>query len=96
MAELLAMTKTGLFTTPSLLADDDFNRRRFGHILLLEWDITRRHIRARVSLFNSVVWTIMLARNFSGIFREIRSCHFYDIQNRIVKQLPVFSRDLVP
>jgi hypothetical protein len=79
-----------------LLADDDVNRRRFGHILYLEWDITRKHVLARVSLFNSILWTIMLAKNFSGIFREIKSCHIYDIQNRVVKQLPVFRRELVP
>ena len=79
-----------------LLANDDFNRRRFGHILLVEWDITRRHVLAKVSLFNSIAWTIMLARNVSGIFREIKSCHFYDIQHREVKQWPVFNRELVP
>ena len=80
----------------SLLANDDFSRRRFGHILLVEWDITRRHVLAGVSLFNSITWTIMLARNNAGIFREIKSCHFYDIQHRVVKQWPVFSRELVP
>jgi hypothetical protein len=79
-----------------LLANDDFNRRRFGHILLVEWDITRRHVLARVSLFNSIAWTIILARDVSGIFREIKSCHFYDIQHRVVKQWQVFSRELVP
>ena len=79
-----------------LLADDHFNCRRLGHILVLEWDITRRHVLARVSLFNSIMWTIMLAKTFSGIFREIKSCHMYDIQHRVVKQLPVFSRELVP
>lgn len=79
-----------------LLANDDFNRRRLGHILFLEWDKTRRHVLARVSLFNSIAWTIKLAKFFSGIFREIKSCHFYDIQHRIVKQWPVVSRELVP
>ena len=49
-----------------LLANDDFNHRRLGHILLLEWDITRSHVLARVSPFNSVVWTIIMAKNFSA------------------------------
>jgi hypothetical protein len=79
-----------------LLANDDLNRRRFGHILSLEWDRTRRHVLARVSLFNSISWTVMLAKYCSGIFREIKSCHFYDIQHRVVKQWPVISRELIP
>lgn len=78
------------------LANESFKHRRPGHILLLEWDITRRHVLARVSLFNSITWTSMLAKNFSGIFREIKSCHFYNIQNHVVKPLPGFNRELVP
>jgi HNH endonuclease len=79
-----------------LFANDTLHRRRFGHILCLQWDITRRHVLAEVSLFNSLMWTMILARDFSGLFREIKHCHFYDIQKLIVNQLPVISRELVP
>jgi hypothetical protein len=79
-----------------LFANDTLHRRRFGHIMCLQWDITRRHVLAEMSLFNSLTWTMILARDFSGLFREIKHCHFYDIQKLIVNQLPVISRELVP
>lgn len=83
-------------TNQPLLANDSFNYRRLGHILALEWDITGRHVLARVSLFNSITWTIILAEYFSGIYREIKCCHFYDIQKHSIKELRVFSRNLLP
>lgn len=82
-------------STKPLLANDYPNYRRLGHLLVLEWDITRRHVLARVSLFNSIAWTIMLAKSFSGLYRDIKSAHCYDIQNRAVKRLTVVSRELV-
>jgi hypothetical protein len=75
-----------------LFANDTLHHRRFGHILCLQWDITRRHVLAKVSLFNSLTWTMILARDFSGLFREIKQSHFYDIQKLIVNQLPIISR----
>lgn len=95
----LPKRELGEFIKPSnqpLLANDSYNNRRLGHILLLEWDITRHHVLAKVSLFNSITWTIILAEYFSGIYREIKSCHFYDIQKHSVKKLPVYSRNLLP
>jgi hypothetical protein len=79
-----------------ILEDEKSNLRRLGHILALMWDIKRRHVLAKLSLFNSITWTMILAKNFSGIFREIKSCHFYDIQKFTVNQRPVISRELIP
>lgn len=79
-----------------ILEDESSNRRRLGHILGLMWDIKRRHVLAKVSLFNSITWTVMLAKDFSGIFREIKSGHFYDIQNLTVNQRPVIPREQIP
>ena len=83
-------------TNKPILEDESSNRRRPGHILALMWDINKRHILAKVSLFNSITWTVMLAKDFSGIFRAIKSCHFYNIQNFTINQLPVIPRELIP
>jgi hypothetical protein len=79
-----------------ILEDESINHRRLGHILALMWDIKRKHVLAKVSLFNSITWTVMLAKDSSGIFREIKSCHFYNIQNLKVNQCSIISRELIP
>lgn len=82
-------------TNKPLLYNDYFKYRRLGHILSLEWDITKRHVLAHVSLFNQITWTIILTKYFSGVFREIKNCHFYNIQNHEVTKLPSISRELL-
>lgn len=71
-----------------ILSDDQPTRRQTnGHLVTLGWSATGRDIVGQVSPFNEITYAISLARNFSGIFRDIRSGHCFDFQSRTISPL---------
>ena len=57
------------------------------HLITLNWDPSGRHIIGQVSLFNEITYNILLARNFSGLWRDIQRGHRFDISEHRVKHL---------
>ena len=58
-----------------------------GHLITLEWGELDQHVIGQVSLFNEITYKVTLARNFSGLWRDIRSGHKFHISERRVKRL---------
>jgi hypothetical protein len=60
---------------------------RKWHLIILEWGELEHYIIGRVSLFNEITYRVTLARRFSGLWRDIRSGHKFDISERRVSPL---------
>lgn len=58
-----------------------------GHLLALSWDDTRRKILCKVCPFSHKTYLVRLCDEFEGIWREIVSAHFYDLQSMSVSPL---------
>ncbi|NIM05873.1 MAG: hypothetical protein GTN65_09700 [Armatimonadetes bacterium] len=58
-----------------------------GHVITLSWQRYRRDMVARVSLFLQFEWETLLARSFDRISWDLRSGHFWNLENRTVKGL---------
>ena len=56
-------------------------RRRFGHIVTVNWATDRVSIISQVSLFNWASYRVSLATNFSSTQRNIRRGHFFNVNN---------------
>jgi len=67
-----------------------------GHLLALEGDAIRGKIIARVALFNDITYTLQLCEHFSGIWRDFRSGHHFDVDTNGVTQLRSVSASLMP
>ncbi len=86
-------------TYPIVVADDnpilanDFRTRRQteGHLITVNWTPDKRHVVGQVSFFNRVTYRVSLARNFSGLWHDIRSGHHFDLGSRRVSRLAATS-----
>lgn len=79
-----------------ILADDTVNRRHTnGHLITTGWSPDRRHIVGQVSLFNWATYRVSLARGFSGLWRELRSGHHFNIESLDVEPLLGIPRPLL-
>lgn len=79
-----------------VLADDTATRRQtVGHLVTVGWVGGARHLLAQVALFNDIKYEVLLARNFTGLWREIRSGHHFDPTQRKVTRLVGVSRRIV-
>ncbi len=71
-----------------ILADDlRYRRQTNGHLITVAWAADGRSVTGQVSLFNEVRYRVSLARNYPGVWREIRSGHLFDIESRRVDEL---------
>lgn len=78
-----------------ILADDHPTRRQTeGHLITLNWTPSRRSVVGQVSLFNEITYIVSLARNFSGVWRPIRSGHHFDVSRRRITALGATSLTL--
>lgn len=77
--------------TPILATDTRTARQTVGHLVTLNWTADKRHIVAQVSLFNRVTYRVSLARDFSGLWRPIRSGHHFDIASGRISPLAATS-----
>lgn len=57
------------------------------HLITMNWDRGRRGIVAELSLFNIFAYRIRLCHNFTGIYREVRSGHAFDVGARTISKL---------
>ncbi len=75
-----------------ILADDRRTLRQTdGHLVTINWTADRRHVVGQLSLFNRVTYRVSLAQNFSGLWRQIRSGHHFDLGTRRISPLTVTS-----
>ncbi|MEW6616015.1 MAG: hypothetical protein AB1401_11200 [Thermodesulfobacteriota bacterium] len=70
-------------------------RQTNGHLVTVNWTPDNKHIVAQVSPFNEVRYRVSLARNFSGLWRELKSGHLFDIETRKIKALFGVSKTLL-
>lgn len=73
-----------------ILADESVaGKRRSGHLITVDWAADKQSVVAQISLFNSLTYSICLARGFSGEHRVIRKGHFFDPHNQQIFELGV-------
>jgi hypothetical protein len=74
-----------------ILRDDSRTRRQTsGHLLTVSWAASGVDLVGQISLFNSVTYSVSLARQYSGIlWRPIRSGLHFNIRKKTVQ--PLFS-----
>lgn len=71
-----------------ILADDlKHIRQTDGHLITVNWTRDNRHVIAQLSLFNRITYHVSLARYCSGLWRQIRSGHHFDIESRSTSEL---------
>jgi hypothetical protein len=64
----------------------DRMRHTAGHWIIMDWS-NADGIIAQVSLFNLMVYQVVLSRKFSGIWRPIRRGHYFNIETMEVEEL---------
>lgn len=65
-----------------ILADEQNNRRRLGHLVTVNWASDKVSIVSQVSLFNWVTYGICLARDYCGVHANIKKGHLFNIHSR--------------
>lgn len=61
-----------------ILGDEPIEgERRLGHIITLNWASDKVSIVSQVSLLNWATYTVCLAKDFSGQYRNLRRGHFF-------------------
>jgi hypothetical protein len=51
-----------------------------GHLVTFDWNANGDGLLGQVSLFNSITYLVLLCPHYSGIWRELRSGHHFDIE----------------
>ena len=71
-----------------ILADDlRYLRQTDGHLVTVNWTPDGRHVIAQLSLFNRITYHVILAREYLGVWRQIRRGHHFDISSRSISEL---------
>jgi hypothetical protein len=85
-------------TFKPILQDDSTARRQTsGHLLTLNWAASGVDLVGQVSLFNSITYSISLARHYSGtVWRPIRSGLHFNVRKKTVEPLFSASALLLP
>jgi hypothetical protein len=79
-----------------VLADDTTTpRQTIGHLVTVGWVGGARHLLGQVALFNDIKYEVWLARDFAGIWRDIRSGHHFDVRKRTLTPLVGASSGIV-
>jgi len=76
---------------PVLASESPRWRGTNNHLITVNWSPLGRSVVGQVSLFNEVTYKVSLARDFSGLWLDIRTGHCFDIKKRRVRPL-VYSR----
>jgi hypothetical protein len=80
-----------------ILRDDSATRRQTnGHLLTVNWGASGVDLIGQVSLFNSVTYCASLTRNYSGVWRPVRSGLHFNLNDRKVQPLQAVSKLLLP
>lgn len=72
---------------PILQNDANAHQHAPRHLVTLNWDAAHKGIFAEISLFNAFRYVVRLCDRFTGIFREVRSGHAFDLESRAVTPL---------
>jgi hypothetical protein len=76
-----------------ILADETPSERRAqGHLLTAGWAAERNALVGQVSLFNGPTYSVSLARGHKGLWRPVRSGHYFDLETRRISPLFAASR----
>lgn len=80
-----------------LLADETPHYRRTrGHLIVLEWKAsTQWAVRARVSPFNELTYTIVLSAHGPDLWQPIDQGHHFDWQSREISRLTMIPSSLL-
>jgi hypothetical protein len=74
------------------------NEKRFGiketsgHIITLDWNDLKTTIISQVTLFNKIIYRIILCRWFIGIYRDVSIGHKFDTQSRKITGLTALAK----
>lgn len=71
----------------AILADEDSNKRRLGHLVTVNWSGDRQSIVSQVSLFNWITYSICLSRGYSGERRDIKKGSFFNTVSKEILNL---------
>ena len=71
-----------------VLADDSMRwRQTTGHILTFDWNRQGEGLFAQVSLFNDLNYKVLMCPSYSGLLRDVRSGHHFDLESRTISEL---------
>lgn len=73
--------------TPILAEDTPTCRQTDGHLVTVGWKDGGQNLVGQLSLFNRVTYCVNLARNFSGLWRPIRSGHHFNLAKKTIAPL---------
>ena len=74
-------------TTPVLALDSSQWRQTNGHLVTFDRNRQGDGLFAQVSLFNDLNYKILLCPRYSGLLRDIRVGHLFDLQSRTISAL---------
>lgn len=66
-----------------------------GHIIAVQWTNNGQDVIGRITFFNRNVYKLTLCKRFAGLWREIRSGHYFDAKTKRVIKLIKNPIDLV-
>ena len=70
------------------LADDSVTwRQTNGHIVTFDWNRQGDGLFAQVSLFNDLNYKILMCPHYSGLLRDPRIGHHFDLKTRTISEL---------
>jgi hypothetical protein len=75
-----------------------YPERRFGlqetngHMITLEWNASKTSLTSQVTLFNEIVYRIILCRYYWGVYREIATGHHFDLESKKISKLTTFPK----
>lgn len=78
-----------------------FNEIRFGiretqgHMITVEWDRANVQILSQITLFNTIIYKVILCRRYDGIIREIATGHHFDIISNEITSMPKLPRNFI-
>ncbi len=73
--------------TPILALDSPQWRQTNGHLVTFDWNRQGDGLFAQVSLFNDMNYKILMCPRYSGLVRDIRTGHHFDLQSRTISAL---------
>jgi hypothetical protein len=80
-------TPVVVVTTPILADDSEHWRQTTGHIVTFDWNRQGDGLFAQVSLFNDLNYKALSCPKYSGLWRDLRSGHHFDLNSRVISEL---------
>jgi len=71
-----------LIENRNILQDELQDRTRVGHIVTVDYTADGKTILSQASIFNFSTYKVCLAREFSGLRKDIKRGHFFNLYNR--------------